>query len=141
MIKLTGNVSRKVPVPGVEYSSQSFGAGMEMEVGNNASSEEIRDALKRMYDVLEESVKAQIISNGVPFPESGNGHDFEKPPEDNPRSSNGDPITPNQKKLISKLVREQEIFGKERIRLLEIRSKEEASEAIKNLLAERPQRR
>jgi hypothetical protein len=124
MIKLTGSVSRKVPIPGTEFSSQSFLAGMEIEVGNEASFGEIQKKFQEMYSVLEAAVKEQIVSNGVHMPQT-NGNNF----------GNGEPITPNQKKLIEKLVREQEIFGKERIRLLNIKTKEEAKEEIKKLLS------
>ncbi|MFA5386057.1 MAG: hypothetical protein WC297_00010 [Candidatus Paceibacterota bacterium] len=121
-------MSRKVPIPGTEFSSQSFGAGMEVEVGNNASSEEIRSKFKDMYQILETSVKEQIVSNGVHVSEE----------KKNP--SEKDPITPNQKKLIEKLVKEQGIFGKERIRLLGVKTKEEAKVVIKNLLSNGPGR-
>lgn len=136
MIKLTGNVSRKVPIPGTEYSSQSFSAGMEIEVGNDATLSEVHKKFKDMYRVLEDAVKEQIVSNGVHLPEepdSGNSGDNGHPEDA--------PITPNQKNLIEKLVREQEIFGKERIRLLGIKSKEQAKTEIKNLLAKGAQRR
>jgi hypothetical protein len=129
MIKLTGNVSRKVPIPGTEYSSQSFSAGMEIEVGNDSSLNEIQQKFKEMYAVLENAVQAQLISNGVHFTENDNNGSKNK------QVKKEDPITPNQRKLIEKLVREQEIFGKERFRLLNIKSKEEAKKEIKNLLA------
>lgn len=128
MIKLTGNVSRKVPIPGTEYSSQSFGAGMEVEVGNDASLEEVSNKFKEMYKILEKSVKEQIVSNGVPIQK--------EPAKEN--HSGTEPITPNQKKLINKLVREQQIFGKERIRILNIKTKAEATQAIKELLSKGP---
>lgn len=136
MIRLTGSVSRKVPIPGTEYSSQSFSAGMEIEVGNDATLSEVQKKFKEMYLVLEDAVKEQIVSNGVHLPEEpvagnpgNNGHSEE------------DPITPSQKNLIEKLVREQEIFGKERMRLLNISSKEQAKTEIKSLLAKGAQRR
>jgi len=128
MIKLSGNVSRKVPIPGTEFSSQLFGAGMEVEVGNNASPEEIRSKFTEMYQILEASVKEQIVSNGAPVS------------EERKDLSEKDPITPNQKKLIEKLVREQGIFGKERIRILGVKTKEEAKTIIKNLLSKGPGR-
>jgi len=136
MIKLTGSVSRKVPIPGTEYSSQSFSAGMEIEVGNDATLSEVHKKFKDMYRVLEDAVKEQIVFNGVHLPEepdSGN-------PGDNGHPEDA-PITPSQKNLIEKLVREQEIFGKERLRLLGIKSKEQAKTEIKNLLAKGAQRR
>lgn len=132
MIKLTGSVSRKVPIPGQEFSSQSFSAGMEAEVGNEATADEIKEKIREMYQILEASVKEQIVSNGVHLPD-------EKEPvtvhtEQRTNGGNGD-ITPNQKKLLEKLVREQQIFGKQRIALLAIRSKSEATHAIEQLIA------
>jgi len=125
MIKLTGSVSRKVPIPGHEFSSQSFSAGMELEIGNEASSEEVKKKFQEMYGILESTVKAQIICNGgtapsAPAHESGNG---------------ADPATPKQTKLIEKLVRERNIFGRDRIRLLGVKTKEEAKKSIKELLS------
>ena len=136
MIKLTGNVSRKVPIPGTEYSSQSFSAGMEIEVGNDASLDVVQKKFKEMYAVLENAIKAQLISNGICLSgnnnsnHSKNNHQYEK-----------DPITTNQKRLIEKLVKEQQVFGKERIRLLNIKSKEEAKTEIKGLLSKGVPRR
>ena len=127
MIKLTGSVSRKIPIPGTDFSSQSFLAGMEIEVGNDASLEEVHHKFQEMYGILKKAVKEQIVSNGV-----SPGKKEEK--NDSSPSENA-PITPNQKKLIEKLVKEQGIFGKERIRLLNVKTKEEAKGAIKNLLS------
>jgi hypothetical protein len=131
MIKLYANVSRKVPIPSQEYSSQSFSAGMEMEKGNDATSEEIKATLQEMYDILEESVKEQILANGVPIPVEKTV--APKEPVENENNSNGS-ITPNQKRFLEKLLKEQQIFGKERIALLAIKTKSEATEAIKNLI-------
>jgi len=103
---------------------------MEIEVGNEASLEDIHRKLKEIYAVLENAVQAQLISNGVQFSENHNGNNSK-----NISHQREDPITPSQKKLIKKLVREQEIFGKERFRLLNIKSKEEAKKEIKSLLA------
>ncbi len=130
MIKLTGNVSRKVPIPGTEYSSQSFSAGMEIEVGNDASIDEVHGKFKEMYAVLEEAIKAQLMSNGVCLSGDNNSNNLESNPYQRENM-----ITPNQKRLIEKLVKEQQIFGKERLRLLGITSKEEAKKEIKDLLA------
>ena len=129
MIKLTGNVSRKVPIPGTEYSSQSFSAGMEIEVGNDASLDVVQKKFKEMYAVLEEAIKAQLMSNGICLSDDNNSNNLE-----NNRQQGENIITPNQKRLIEKLVKEQQIFGKERLRLMNIKSKEEAKKEIKGLL-------
>jgi len=128
MIKLTGSVSRKLPIPGTEYSSQSFLAGIEVEVGNESTSAEIQKKFQEMYVLLETAVNEQITSNGISL--------SQKPKNDNNGKNNSDDlITSNQKKLIEKLVKEQQIYGKERIRLLNIKSKEQAKEEIKKLLS------
>ena len=128
MIKLTGSVSRKLPIPGTEYSSQSFLAGMELEVGNESTAAEIQKKFQEMYVLLETAVNEQITSNGISL--------SQKPKNDNNGKNNSDDlITSNQKKLIEKLVKEQQIYGKERIRLLNIKSKEQAKEEIKKLLS------
>ena len=133
MIKLTGNVSRKVPIPGKEFSSQSFSAGMEAEVGNEATQEEIKAKIREMYDILEAAVKSQITSNGVHLPEEKESEPTQAAVNSNGGNGNGS-ITPSQKNLLEKLVKEQEIFGKERIALLGIKSKSEAASAIKELI-------
>lgn len=135
MIKLTGNVSRKVPIPGKEFSSQSFGAGMEVEVGNNATPEEVSNTLKDMYEILEKVVKEQIVSNGVHLSDVSSSQKSEENNLSEKNSPGKEPITEKQKKLIEKLAKEQEIFGKERIRLLSIKTKEEAKGTIKELLS------
>ena len=81
-----------------------------------------------MYVLLETAVNEQITSNGISL--------SQKPKNDNNGKNNSDDlITSNQKKLIEKLVKEQQIYGKERIRLLNIKSKEQAKEEIKKLLS------
>ena len=60
MIKLSAHVSKKVPVPDVEFSSQSYSAGMEIEVASPAGPEELKDRLQRLYGLLQESVEEQI---------------------------------------------------------------------------------
>ena len=62
MIKLGANLSKKVPLPGVEFSSQQFGAAMEVEVSEAAGADEIASKLRQVYAVLERSVDGQIRS-------------------------------------------------------------------------------
>ena len=60
MIKLTANVSKKVPMPDLQFSSQQYSAGMEVEVASGASGEEVQKKLKALYALLEESIDEQI---------------------------------------------------------------------------------
>ena len=66
MIKLSASVSKKVPLPEVEYSSHSCCAGAEVEVSDDASPRELRDRLRALYGMLEEAVDEQLQGNGEP---------------------------------------------------------------------------
>ena len=60
MIKLSANVSKKVPIPGLEYSSQNFNAGMEVEVGSNITRGDLKEKFQELYRILEDSIQEQI---------------------------------------------------------------------------------
>ena len=69
MIKLSANVSKKVPVPDVEFSSQSYSAGMEIEVAERSGKEELQKKIRSLYALLEEAIDEQIkgaAQNGAP---------------------------------------------------------------------------
>ena len=69
MIKLSANVSKKVPVPDVEYSSQNFSAGMEVEVGSDTSKSELKEKFRSLYQLLADSIQEQIREAGIEVPE------------------------------------------------------------------------
>ena len=60
MIKLSANLSKKVPMPDVEFSSQRYGAAMEVEVSDAADAQEIAGRLQSIYGLLEKSIDQQI---------------------------------------------------------------------------------
>ena len=60
MIKLSANLSKKVPMPDVEFSSQQYGAAMEVEVSDSADAQEIAGRLEAIYKLLEKSIDEQI---------------------------------------------------------------------------------
>lgn len=60
MIRLSASLSRKLPVPDIEFSSQSVSAGLEVEVSDSADGEEIAGKLKGMYALLDRSITQQI---------------------------------------------------------------------------------
>ncbi|MEI6236350.1 MAG: hypothetical protein WCT04_25110 [Planctomycetota bacterium] len=74
MIKLSANISKKVPIPGCEYSSQQFGASMEIEVSDADKSDEIQTRITELYGLLSSSIDAQIAgaaqqpANGLQSP-------------------------------------------------------------------------
>jgi hypothetical protein len=65
MIKLSANLSKKVPLPQVEYSSQQYGASLEIEVSDSADAGEITGKLKSIYDLLERSIDEQIAAKAA----------------------------------------------------------------------------
>ena len=69
MIKLSASVSKKVPVPDVEFSSQSYSAGMEIELACGASHQVVKDRLRSLYGLLEEAIQEQIEARPSQAPE------------------------------------------------------------------------
>ena len=64
-IKLSGSVSRKVPIPGLEYSSQSYSAGMEIEI-NSADAGVVQAQLAQLYTSLNKGIDSQIAAASQP---------------------------------------------------------------------------
>jgi hypothetical protein len=60
MIKISANVSKKVPMPGIDYSSQQFGAAMEIEVSDADRPEAVQQRLKELYTLLARTIDDQI---------------------------------------------------------------------------------
>ena len=84
MSKLSANVSKKVPLPGIEFSSRSYSAGMEVEVSSGSGKDELKEKLRSLYALLEESIDEQIKEK------DSRGSSTEDPPSrPSPRRSNG----------------------------------------------------
>ena len=125
MIKLSANVSKKMPVPGVEFSSQSYSAGMEVEASSGAAKGELKEKLCALYSLLEESVQEQVKKvNGSAQAENGGPSE---PTRSRPsRSNNGNSGNGRQ-------------ATKAQIRAIHAIAKEQgyADDAVKELLADR----
>lgn len=63
MIRLSANLSKKVPLPGIDYSSQQYGASLEIEVSDADKPAEIHARIKELYGLLSSAIDEQI---GVP---------------------------------------------------------------------------
>ena len=70
-IKLSGSVSRKVPIPGLEYSSQSFSAGLEIEI-NSADPAEVQAQLQQLYYSLNQGIDEQVQAASQPINQARN---------------------------------------------------------------------
>lgn len=66
MIRLSADVSKKVPIPDRDYSSRSYMAGIEVEMSDRSTEQELRDRLEKLYALLESSVDTQIDREETP---------------------------------------------------------------------------
>lgn len=60
MIKLNASLSKKVPIEGIDYSSQSFMAGLEVEISDNSDSLQVKQRIREVYQLLDDSINEQI---------------------------------------------------------------------------------
>jgi len=70
MIKLHANLSKKIPIEGLDYSSQSFSAGIEVEMGAGATDGEIRERIAQLNQVLESAIDAEIAARSGGRPQA-----------------------------------------------------------------------
>ncbi len=69
MIRISANVAKKVPIDNIDFTSQQFGASMEVEVSDADNSDAIQAKIRRLYELLSGSVDEQIFNAR----EAGNG--------------------------------------------------------------------
>jgi len=65
MIRLSANLSKKVPLPGIDFSSQQYGASLEIEVSDADKPDAIQARIRELYNLLSISIDEQI---GVAHP-------------------------------------------------------------------------
>src|SRR4051794_37054108 len=81
MIKISTHLSKKVPIPGTDYSSQQYGASMEIEIADADRPEAIQQRIRQLYGLLAKSVDEQIAAAGHPQDnDSAAHHDNGRPP-------------------------------------------------------------
>jgi hypothetical protein len=84
MLKIYASINNRVPIPGQDYSSQSFGAGIEVELADGATGEQIQMEIAEVYSSLHEAIERQI-SGGSAF--GSKVEDFTPPVDDQPKES------------------------------------------------------
>jgi hypothetical protein len=94
MVKLSGSISRKVPIAGIEFSSQSFSAGMEVEVSDGESSEVLKDRLRNLYALLGDAIDEQITAATHASAGNNGGNGSQPMPPNNWRRSTPAPQAP-----------------------------------------------
>ena len=106
MLKLTASLSKKLPMSGIDYSSKSASAGIEVEMPSAATSEEIRCRLEQLYAALAFPVDDQL---GNPSQVSDQGPSHPKPNSD----GNGRKATEAQLKAISAIAEDRGVSGQQ----------------------------
>ena len=81
MVKITANMSKKIPVEGMDYSSQSFSAGIDVEVLDLPA---VPAKLHEVYAILDKTIEAEIAARqgkaaGNPKPEAAGGKPAPEP--------------------------------------------------------------
>ena len=77
MLKLNASFSKKVPVPGEEYSSQSFHASIECECADALTAEQLQEKIHATFDLVKTAVEAEL--NGKPAAKAESATQTAKP--------------------------------------------------------------
>ncbi|MGD0093857.1 MAG: hypothetical protein ABSE73_28445 [Planctomycetota bacterium] len=82
MVKISANMSKKVPIPGTEFSSQQFGAAMEIEVSDADQPNVIQARIRDLYGLVTQAVDEQIAAatHAATSNNGGNGRGQVHPP-------------------------------------------------------------
>ncbi|MEI6236606.1 MAG: hypothetical protein WCT04_26410 [Planctomycetota bacterium] len=78
---MSANLSKKVPLPGIEYSSQQYGASLEIEVSDADKPGAIQARIRELYNLLSISIDEQI---GVAHPSPPSTPSLPPPPAPQP---------------------------------------------------------
>ena len=65
MLKLNASFSKKVPVPGEEYSSQSFHASIECECADALTTEQLQEKIHATFDLVKTAVESELHGKPV----------------------------------------------------------------------------
>ena len=60
MLKLNASYSKKIPVPGQEFSSQSFHASVELELSDSLAQEDLRRRIHDTFTLVRDSVETEL---------------------------------------------------------------------------------
>ncbi len=109
MIKLSTSYSKKIPVGGQEFSSQSFHASVEVELSDSLTPEQIRDKIHDSAELLRRSVDEELDGSkadtkAADTRQSGFGQTRTQPQDNERKASN------KQVKFITDLAAERKIL-------------------------------
>jgi len=64
MLKLNASYSKKVPVLGQDYSSQSYHASIEVEIPDGLSQAQLQERIHGTFALVKDSVEAELSEGG-----------------------------------------------------------------------------
>ncbi len=110
MLAITSSYSKKIPIPGQPFSSQSFMTTVQTEVSSNATPQEIERKIAETYDIVKRSVDSELeaatsqpssqYSNNQPRNNNQSRH-HNRPKNNPPRNDNrnGEPRQASNKQI------------------------------------------
>lgn len=102
MLKLNSSYSKKVPVEGRDFSSQSYHASVEMELSDALEPRQIQERIHETFKIVKEAVETEL--NG----KSQSAHKTESPREHNGNGSS-ERASNKQVKYLTDLARVRDI--------------------------------
>ena len=70
MLKLNASYSKKVPVDGQDYSSQSYHASVEVEIPDGLNSEQLQTRIHDTFRLVRDSVENELHNGSAPVQQS-----------------------------------------------------------------------
>ena len=70
---VTAKASRKMPIPGVAYSSMEYGAEISLEIGNADKPQLVQERLHELYAQLDLAIGAKFKAAAAPVAAPGEG--------------------------------------------------------------------
>ena len=115
MIKLNTSYSKKIPVEGQDFSSQSFHASVELELSDNLTPEQIQGRIHDTAGLLRRSVDDELRGGAsappAPAPAPANQQGFGQPRSNQHNQRGGERKASNKQiKFITDLASEQKIL-------------------------------
>jgi hypothetical protein len=68
MLRLNASFSKKVPIAGQDYSSQSYHASIEVEIPDGLSPEQLRDRIHDTFELVRDSVENELGGQASALP-------------------------------------------------------------------------
>jgi hypothetical protein len=65
MLKLNASFSKKVPVPGQEYSSKGYSAEISIELPDNLNQQQLQERIHNTFALVESSVESELQKDSV----------------------------------------------------------------------------